>query len=260
LCLDVIESIEFIEDERGTDGRVVELYKKKRSVDAVDVKERHGRTWIWTALDVNSRLIVCYFIGDRILKDARSFLSDLKSRCKEKPLFVSDELPHYEDGLKELYHNKVKPELTGRRGRPRKALKIVDAELDYATVHKTRENGRVVKVEQKIVFGQPKRIGRKLAESPSNKINTAYVERSNLSLRLWNAHLTRKTLTFAKSINWLKSKFALVVGFYNFVRTHSSLKERIEGVLHLKTPAMAAGITDHPWSIGELLKFNLSCQ
>jgi len=260
LCIDVIEFIDFIEDDRGSVGRVVELYKKKRSVDAKDVKEKHGRTWIWTALEVKSRLLVCYFIGDRILKDARSFLLALKSRCKEKPLFVSDELPHYEDGLKELYHKKIKPELTGRRGRPRKTLKMVDEELDYATVHKTRENGRVVKVEQKIVFGVPQRIEKRLAESPSNTINTAYVERSNLSLRLWDAHLTRKALTFAKSIRWLKSKFVLVVGFYNFVRPHSSLKEKINGVLHLRTPAMAAGITDHPWSISELLKFNLLCQ
>jgi len=173
---------------------------------------------------------------------------------------VSDELPHYEDGLKELYHKKVKPELTGRRGRPRKTLKVVDSELDYATVHKTRENGRVVRVEQRIVFGEPKRIAKRLLESPSNTINTAYVERSNLSLRLWDAHLARKTLTFAKSIRWLKSKFALVVAFYNFIRPHRSLKISVDNSFIQRTPAMAAGITDHQWTIYELICYNNLCQ
>ena len=63
------------------------------------------------------------------------------------------------------------------------ANKVVDKELDYATVHKTRENGRVVNVETRVVFGSAERIKKRLEESPSNTINTAYVERSNLNWR-----------------------------------------------------------------------------
>ncbi|MDR3326768.1 MAG: IS1 family transposase, partial [Prevotellaceae bacterium] len=70
--------------------------------------------------------------------------------------------------------------------------------LDYAVVHKTRENGRIVKVEKRIVFGDEERIKQKLLQSVSSKINTAYIERSNGTLRQLNSHLRRKSLTFAK--------------------------------------------------------------
>ena len=98
-------------------------------------------------------MIVCFLIGDRTLKEARKFLKDLVSRTEELPLFTSDELPHYADGLKELFHKLIPSEPTGRRGRPRNPEKVIDEDLDYATVHKTREKGRVVKVEKNIVFG-----------------------------------------------------------------------------------------------------------
>ena len=124
--------------------------KKKKSADEKQPEEKIGKKWIWTALDTTTRLIVCYLIGDRTLVDARRFLKDLISRTEELPLFTSDELPHYADGLKELFHELVQPEPTGLRGRPRNPVKIVDKDLDYATVHKTRENGRVIKVESKI--------------------------------------------------------------------------------------------------------------
>ena len=225
------------------------LCKKKKSPE----QEEIGRKWIWTALDTSTRLLVCFLIGDRSLEDAHSFLKDLVSRIVDLPLFVSDELPHYSDGLKELFHHFIEQKPTGRRGRPRKPEKVVNANLDYATVHKTREKGRVVKVETKIVFGSKERIEKKLEELPSNKINTSYVERSNLNWRLWDAHLTRKGLTFAKAIRWLKAKFSICVAFYNFIRPHETLSRAEDRTFRPKTPAMAAKITDQLWSINDLL-------
>ena len=142
---------------------------------------------------------------------------------------------------------------TGRPGRPRKPEKLVNEDLDYATVHKTREKGRIVKVETQIVFGSEERINKRLRELPSKTINTSYVERSNLNWRLWDAHLTRKSLMFAKSFRWLKAKFAICVAFYNFIRPHETLSRGEDRVFRPKTPAMAAGITTHQWSINELL-------
>jgi hypothetical protein len=171
----------------------------------------------------------------------------------EISLFTSDELPHYSDGLKELFHTLIPQEPTGHPGRPRKPIKRIDEDLDYATVHKTREKGRTVKVETKIIFGSEDRINKKLLELPSKKINTSYVERSNLNWRLWDAHLTRKTLNFAKSFRWLKAKFSICVAFYNFIRPHETLSRGEDKVFRPKTPAMAADITTHLWSIKELL-------
>jgi IS1 family transposase len=229
----------------------VGLCKKKSSAE----QEEIGKKWIWTALDTPTRLIICFLIGDRTLEDARCFLNELVSKIVDLPLFVSDELPHYADGLQELFHKIIEPEPTGRPGRPRKPEKEINDDLDYATVHKTREKGRVVKVETNIVFGSAERIEKRIIELPGKTINTSYVERSNLNWRLWDAHLIRKTLTFAKSFRWLKAKFSICIAFYNFIRPHESLSRGLDRVFKPKTPAMAAGITSHLWSINELLGY-----
>jgi MFS superfamily sulfate permease-like transporter len=176
------------------------------------------------------------------------------------PLFTSDELPHYADGLRELFHKSIPPKPTGRPGRPRNPEKRVNENLDYATVHKTREKGRVVKVEKKVVFGSEERIEKRLRELPSKTINTSYVERSNLNWRIWDAHLTRKSLMFAKSFRWLNAKFAICIGFYNFIRPHETLSRGNDRVFRPKTPAMAAGISNHQWTIKELLSNRAYCQ
>lgn len=187
-------------------------------------------------------------------------LRDLVHRSRSKPLFVSDELPHYETVLYELFHKQVPFEPTGKRGRPRNPMRLIDPDLVYATVHKTRVEGRVVKVERNAVYGSKDRIQKRLDASPSKTVNTAYVERSNLDWRLWDAHLRRKSLTFARSFDWLKAKFAICVAVYNFIRPHLTLSRGEDRVFRPTTPAMAAGIADHPWKIMDLLTFHLSCQ
>ena len=172
-------------------------------------------------------------------------------------MFTSDELPHYADGLKELFHKVISPEPTGRLGRPRNPERVFDENLDYATVHKTREKGRVVIVEQNIVYGSAERIEKRIEQLPSKTINTTYVERTNLNWRMWDAHLTRKSLMFAKSIRWLKAKFAICVGFYNLIRPHETLSRGDDRVFRPKTPAMAAEITDHRWTVKELLAYHI---
>ena len=194
------------------------------------------------------------------MEEARCFLKDLIARTQDKPLFVSDELPHYADGLKETFHELVQPEPTGRPGRPRKPEKIINEDLDYAMVHKTRDKGRIVKVERKVVYGSSERIEKKLQELPGSTINTSFVERSNLNWRLWDAHLTRKGLTFAKSVRWLKAKFAICVSFYNFIRPHETLSRGEDRIFRPKTPAMVAGITNHPWTVNEVLGYRVICQ
>ena len=201
--------------------------------------------------------MVCFFIGDRTLADARYFLADLASRTEQLPLFVSDELPHYADGLKELFHKIIYSQPTGRPGRPRGPQMVVNEDLDYATVHKTRDKGRVVKVETKIVFGSAQRINKRMKHSPSKTINTSYVERSNLNWRVWDAHLTRKSLTFAKSFEWLRAKFSICVAFYNLIRPHESLSRKADRTFIPTTPAMVAGITNHLWTIEELLNHKI---
>lgn len=194
------------------------------------------------------------------MDDARQMLKDLTSRCQCKPLFVSDELPHYGTVLSELFHELVPPEPTGKPGRPRKPEKVIDSDLDYATVHKTRQGASVIKVEQKVIYGNEQQIFTRLEESPSQTINTAYVERSNLDWRLWDAHLARKAPTVARSIDWLKAKFAICVACYNLIRPHETLSRGDDRIFRPKTPAMAAKVTDHRWTFSELLAYPALCQ
>jgi hypothetical protein len=194
------------------------------------------------------------------LGDARRLLEDLVFRLQDKPLFVSDELSHYGTVLAELFHELVPVAPTGKRGRPRNPERTVDEDLDYATVHKTRQHGRVIKVECKVVHGSEQRIRARLTDSPSGTINTAYIERSNLDWRLWDAHLARKAPTAARSIRWLKAKFAICVACYNFIRPHETLSRGEDRVFRPTTPTMAAKVTDHPWTFDELLAYPASCQ
>jgi len=187
-------------------------------------------------------------------------LKDLIDRFQEKPLFVSDELSHYATVLKEQFHTLVQPVPTGKPGRPRKPMKVIDDDLCYATVHKTRQDGKVIKVEQKAVYGSESDILERLEQSPSQTVNTAYIERSNLDWRLWDAHLARKAPTVARSMRWLKAKFTICVACYNFIRPHETLSRGADRVFRAKTPAMAAGVTNHLWTFTELLAYPALCQ
>lgn len=233
------------------------ICKKKRTLSDEELTSEYGETWIWTAIDSTTRLLICSVIGERILENARKIVREIKDRSDGTiPLFFSDELPHYADGILKQFSTTITPEPSGMPGRPQGTYNEIDPLVDYATVHKTRENGRIIKVEKKIIFGDWGRILKKFVATPSATVNTSYVERTNTDWRLWDAHLTRKSLTYAKSIRWLEAKFNLVVAFYNFIRSHETLsRDKHTRLFTPRTPAMAAGVTNHPWSINELLNF-----
>lgn len=145
------------------------------------------------------------------------------SRIDDKPLFVSDD----ESIIFENFHKEVEVPKTGKPGRPKKPIKIIDPEIDYAVVHKTRENGKIIDVSTRIVFGTEERISERLTKTVSNVINTAYIERSNLTFRQNDAHLQRKTLKFAKEMEFLEAKLNINILYYNFIKKHWSLSKNL---------------------------------
>jgi len=204
------------------------------------------------AFDPLTKLIIHAVIGKRTEQQARVFMLGLVGKLSgPPPLFTSDELPHYQTVLAEGYSSSIPVPSTGKRGRPQKPIVQIDPELHYATVHKTRDNGRIVKVERRIVFGKEQDINNILEHSPvSQAINTSFVERNNLTLRQHSRRLTRKTNGFSKVQRNLEAQVILVMAYYNFVLSHGTLKIKGQGE---RTPAMAAGLTDHKWSMIELL-------
>ena len=171
-----------------------------------------------------------------------------------KPLYTSDELIHYQTVLGEIYSEEIPVKPTGKRGRPRKAERKIDPELDYAVVHKTREKGKVVKVERRIVYGDDKRIDEKIAKSPGKKINTSYIERSNGTLRQTDAHLRRKSLTFAKEMPYFEARIAVIILIYNCVRPHNTLSKNPDKTRTPRTPALVAGLIEKNLTIETAFK------
>jgi hypothetical protein len=129
--------------------------------------------------------------------------------------------------------------------------------LKYATVHKTRRQGRVVKVDMRVVFGTVVAVLAALAVSlVSTVVNTVFVERHNGTDRNRNSRKVRKSYAFSKDWAVHEAVTYFTVYSYNFCWAVRTLREgnRIMGYSQ-RTPAMAAGLTDHVWSLREWLTF-----
>lgn len=224
--------------------------------------------WIWRALALPSRLrIVSHLSHERSEAEATTFLAKIKAKTDGlAPFFTSDELPAYRAALTTNYSTTEAPPLKRGRGRPRKEPKrIIDPQLCYAQVDKERVGGRVVEVNRRIVFGTEDAMIRILTEiGCGSQINTSYIERDNLTSRQSNGRLVRKTLSHSKSKQYLQSHLDFENAVYNFVRPHHALRLQLpRRAAHgrkwqARTPAMAAGLTDHIWTLDELLSYRLS--
>ena len=210
--------------------------------------------------------VVSHISHGRNEADAIAFLAAFKARTRGRtPLFTSDKLPAYVAALIANYSTPEPPPLKRGPGRPRKEPKrILDPNLCYAQVDKRREGGRVVEVRRRIIFGSAEEIQHILeTDGCGQQINTAYVERDNLTSRQSNGRLVRKTLSHSKQEYFLQRHIAFEDAVYNFVRSHSALRLKLpQPAAHgrkwkQRSPAMAAGITDHIWSLEELLSYRL---
>ena len=221
--------------------------------------------WVWRALALPSRLRVASHLSHgRSEPEARAFLAKFKARTDGRaPFFTSDQLPAYVAALIANYSTPEPPPARRGRGRPRKEpRRLVDPDLRYAQVHKRREGGRVVEVKRQILFGSEDDLIRVLeTDGCGSQINTAYVERDNLTSRQSNGRLVRKALSHSRRKDNLQHHIDFEDAIYNFVRPHSGLCLRLRrpgshGRLWTpRTPAMAAGLTDHIWSLDELLSW-----
>ena len=178
------------------------------------------------------------------------------------PFFTSDELRHYKDALLRVYGiPEDMPKGPRKRGRPKKPKLRPPPELRYAQVVKHRQKGRVVSITTKVVFGKEEKIKRLLEASPvSNSVNTSFIERNNLTLRQHSRRLGRKSNGFSKDISKLEAQLYLALGYYHFVKEHFGLRQESKHQgkkWDQRTPALAAGITDHIWSTRELLTYRV---
>lgn len=172
-------------------------------------------------------------------------------------LSTSDEYPAYKAAILNAYGTEVVPPRTGKPGRPQAPDKVAPPELQYATVHKTREKGRVVTVDFRVVFGTVLGVRTALAQlGGSTALNTACIERPNGTERNRNARKVRKPSCFSKNWEGHEALSSCTLSSYNFCWPVRTLRVRdVEGHWRQRTPAMAAGLSDHIWTLSEWLTF-----
>jgi len=182
----------------------------------------YGDVWTWTAIDADTKLVPTWYVGLRTAEDARAFVADLAGRLASRVQLTTD--GH-------------RPYLTAVPG-------AFGDEIDYAQLvklygpdpdgEKRYSPAKCVGTDTHVVSGVP---------DPAH-ISTSYVERQNLTMRMGMRRFTRLTNAFSKKVENLQCAVALHFMYYNFARVHQTLKT---------TPAVAAGIADHVWTVEEIV-------
>jgi hypothetical protein len=204
-----------------------------------------GDCWDHVALDPDTRLVLEVAVGPRTADLAVSVLGRVKDRLggRAPELLTRDEWSAYPEAVLGVFGRVVVPPRTGRPGRPAGPRVEPPAGMCYATVHKTRKKGRVVAVEERVVFGT-------LATGVG--VSTSYLERQNATDRHRNARKGRKTYRFSKALAVRASMTYFTQFTYHFCWPVRTLAEKDEvGRRTERTPAMAAGLAGHVWSLKE---------
>ena len=230
--------------------------------------QQRGSYWDHVLLDTHSRLIVTLVIGRRTEETVFQAFTDFYQRTDGQlpALFTTDEYAAYYTVILDTYSvSKEDLELTKEQkaefGWEDMPPRYFPVEIAYATVHKDREKGRVVKIEKRIRLGTKQQVAEALsAGSTAATINTSYVERLHGTQRHFNARKARKVYTFSKELLFHVAVTWLCVVYYNFGWTPRTLREKVQEApprYHYRTPAMVAGLTDHTWSLENLLSYPL---
>lgn len=244
--------------------------KEANLAAAKRICQTDGDAWVWIAFAPIWRMVVAVVVGKRTQENANLLLQRvLHVSDGSIPFFTSDQLSAYESALLHTYGQWVQPPRDGKRGARPKPRQVAASNLLYAQVVKQRENGRVVNVSYRVVFGNEEHIEQYLKQSSvSQTINTSFVERDNLMLRQSNRRLTRKSNGFTKELPWLEKQLWVSLAYYHLVLPHQSLRCPLSEPIVTRgtgsekrwqsvTPAMAAGLTDHVWTTSELLSYRV---
>jgi transposase-like protein/IS1 family transposase len=241
----------------GRQGQAVQEYLVEQprdlgqvQADEIRVKHQGGIVWMALAMMVKTRLWLAGEVSEhRDMALIRRLIERVRACALPRPLlFCTDGLCAYIRAIRETFRDPVH---TGGQGRPR--LRPW-RNICIAQVVKRYAKRCVVDVERRIVDGTPARVETLRRYSQGDGvINTAYIERLNATFRERLASLTRRGRALARRTLTLQHGMYLIGTVYNFCTPHESLC----GAGGKQTPAMAAGITPHCWTVRELLSFHV---
>ena len=190
-----------------------------------------GDAYTYVALAASSRAIISYLTGKRTSDNTDQFIQDLRQRVIGTPEISTDGFHPYRNAIRDAFGNRV------AHGIINKTYSVTHLAVNEAS--RRYSPAAVIAVERDVVSGVPAHI------------STSYVERSNLTIRMGCRRFTRLTNGFSKRLGPHLAAVSLHVAHYNLCRVHESLRS---------TPAMALGIADRVWTIGDLLDAALATQ
>lgn len=198
-------------------------YSKAKNVPAEKLGQfGYGDVWTWTAIDADTKLVPSWFVGSRDVNSAHWFMRDLESRLLSRVQLTSDGHHAYLTAVNDAFDGQVDySQLVKIYGFPREGA------ARYSPA-------KFVGSRKEVIRGNP----------DPRHISTSYVERQNLSMRMGMRRFTRLTNAFSKKVENHAHAVALYFVHYNFARIHQTLRV---------TPAMAAGLADHVWSLEEIV-------
>jgi IS1 family transposase len=225
--------------------------------------------WVWVAIDPVTKLLVAIDVGERTLATAQRFVHHvtqvLAPDCA--PLFLTDGFREYLTALLTHYGHWVRPLRRQDRGPAPKPRWMPLPQLLYAQVVKTVRRRRLVRVRPRVVFGTLEAVEQVLAAC-GWQIQTAFVERLNLDLRQRVVAVGRRVTTLCKGEDGVRHQLVLFQAYHHFCLPHASLRVPLAAPVPTNgtgsarlwqpwTPAMAAGLTDHVWTLREVLLFRV---
>ena len=253
-----------------------ELYAVLRDRKAGEISDdealkrlERSPAWVWTAMDPQSKLLVVVDVGPRTLAMAQRVVHQvtqvLAPGCL--PLFLTDGFKEYRTAILAHFGYWMHPERRQDKGPLPKPRWMPLPALLYAQVVKSYRRRRIVGVTHRVVFGTRLAIEQILARCGWT-INTAFVERLNLDIRQRVAAIGRRVNTLCQGEAGLRDQLALFQVYHNFVVPHASLRQPLliphptngrgsAKVWRPCTPAMAAGLTEHVWSLTEVLFYRV---
>ena len=197
------------------------------------VREGDGDIWTFTAIDADSKLMVTWLVGSRSIENAKAFMIDLRSRLARKIQLTTDGHSMYETAVRAAFDWD---------------------EVDWAML--VKQYGSTDGIEAARRYSPPVCTGavkvRKIGRPDPALVSTSYVERANLTIRMQQRRFTRLTNAFSKKAENHAHAVSLYFMYYNFCRSHATLTKR-HPQHYPTTPAMAAGVADHVWTVEELV-------
>jgi IS1 family transposase len=220
---------------------------------------------VWVATDPESKVLLAIDVGDRTLAMAQRLVHHVSQVLAPDcaPLFLTDGFREYLTALLTHYGHWVQPPRRQDKGPSPKPRWMPLPQLLYAQVVKTRRRRRLVRVSHRVVFGTLEAVEQVLAAC-GWQIQTAFVERLNLAIRQRVAAVGRRVTTLCKGEDGMRQQLVLFHAYHNFCLLHASLRVPLAAPIPThgagsakqwqpRTPAMGAGLTDHVWTLREVL-------